>query len=86
MLVASSYAKYISSGAGSDTARVAKWSFKVGNNDIVATDTFEFDLFKTITVQWKWAYEGNDATDVTLGKDGTAKLKVIAKVTATQID
>lgn len=177
ILVASSYAKYISSGAGSDTARVAKWSFKVGNNDIVATDTFEFDLFKTITdtegttetdvvsansdkviapgtsgsfelvlenksevsakygieytientesipvqfsvnggetwtdsltnviandadtklaanngsktitVQWRWAYEGNDATDVTLGKDGTAKLKVIAKVTATQID
>lgn len=37
-------------------------------------------------IRRKWAYEGNDATDVTLGKDGTAKLKVIAKVTATQID
>ena len=178
ILVASSYAKYLSSGTGSDSARVAKWSFKVGENDIVATDTFKFDLFKTITetdgrteeadvvsansdrviapgtsgsfelvlenksevsakygieytvantasipvqfsvdggktwtesltdvvaddtntklaansgsktitVQWKWAYEGNDTTDVTLGKDGTAKLKVIAKVTATQID
>ena len=178
ILVASSYAKYLSSGTGSDSARVAKWSFKVGENDIVATDTFKFDLFKTITeadgkteeadvvsansdkviapgtsgsfelvlenksevsakygieytvantasipvqfsvdggktwtesltdvvaddtntklaansgsktitVQWKWAYEGNDTTDVTLGKDGTAKLEVSAKVTATQID
>ena len=178
ILVASSYAKYLSSGTGSDTARVAKWSFKVGGTDIVTTDTFTFDLFKTvtdtdgkttdtdvvsantdrviapgtsgsfalvldnksevsakygieytvtntakipvefsvdggttwtesltdvvasdtdtklaanggnktITVQWKWSYEGNDTTDVTLGKDGTAKLEVSAKVTATQID
>lgn len=178
LLVASSYAKYLSSGTGSDSARVAKWSFKVGGTDVVATDTFTFDLFKTITdtdgktaetdvvsansdkviapgtsgsfdlvlenksevsakygieytvtntatipvqfsvddgktwtdsltnvvasdtdtklaanngsktitVQWKWAYEGNDTTDVTLGKDGTAKLQVSAKVTATQID
>ena len=176
--VAGSYAKYISSGTGSDSARVAKWSFKVGTNDIVATDTFTFDLFKTITdndgktaetdvvsansdkviapgtsgrfdlvlenksevsakygieytvtntatipvkysvnggktwtdtlsnvaaddtetklaanggkttitVPWKWAYEGTDATDVTLGKDGTAKLQITAKTTATQID
>ena len=179
ILVASSYAKYLSSGTGSDSARVAKWSFKVGGTDVVATDTFTFDLFKTITdtdgktaetdivsansdkviapgtsgsfdlvlenksevsakygieytvtntatipvqfsvdggktwtdsltnvvasdadtklaanngsktitVQWKWAYEGNDdTTDVTLGKDGTAKLQISAKVTATQID
>ena len=178
ILVASSYAKYLSSGTGSDSARVAKWSFKVGENDIVATDTFKFDLFKTITetdgrteeadvvsansdrviapgtsgsfelvlenksevsakygieytvantasipvqfsvdggktwtesltdvvaddtntklaansgsktitVQWKWAYDGTDTKDVELGKYGTAKLEVSAKVTATQID
>ena len=146
ILVASSYAKYLSSGTGSDTARVAKWSFKVGGTDIVTTDTdvvsantdrviapgtsgsfalvldnksevsakygieytvtntakipveFSGDGGKTwtesltdvvasdtdtklaanggnkiITVQWKWAYEGNDTTDVTLGKDGTLK-------------
>ena len=84
ILVASSYAKYLSSGTGSDTARVAKWSFKVGGTDIVTTDkdvvASDTDTKlaanggnKIITVQWKWAYEGNDTTDVTLGKDGTLK-------------
>lgn len=84
ILVASSYAKYLSSGTGSDTARVAKRSFKVGGTDIVTTDkdvvASDTDTKlaanggnKIITVQWKWAYEGNDTTDVTLGKDGTLK-------------
>lgn len=57
------------------------------------------DKTKTITVQWRWAYEGgkyvdttnaektaDDAYDTTLGKDGTKTLEVIAKVTATQVD
>ena len=176
VLVSGTYAKYTSSASGSDTARVAKWSFNVGENDIVAKDTFTFDLFKTITdtdgktetdvvsanadkviapgtsgsfdlvlenksetsakygitytvtntasipvqfsvngkdwtdnlanvvesdtdtkldanngtktitIQWKWAYDGDDTTDVNLGKVGTAKLIVQADVTATQID
>lgn len=41
---------------------------------------------KTIKIQWKWAYDGDDTTDVNLGKAGTAKLTVQADVTATQID
>ena len=41
---------------------------------------------KTIKIQWKWAYDGDDTTDVNLGKVGTAKLTVQADVTATQID
>lgn len=176
VLVSGTYAKYTSSASGSDTARVAKWSFNVGENDIVAKDTFTFDLFKTITdtdgktetdvvsanadkviapgtsgsfdlvlenksetsakygitytvtntasipvqfsvngkdwtdnlanvvesdtdtklaanngtktitIQWKWVYDGDDTTDVNLGKVGTAKLIVQADVTATQID
>ena len=170
VLVSGTYAKYTSSASGSDTARVAKWSFNVGENDIVAKDTFTFDLFKTITdtdvvsanadkviapgtsgsfdlvlenksetsakygitytvtntasipvqfsvngkdwtdnlanvvesdtdtkldanngrktikIQWKWACDGDDTTDVNLGKVGTAKLIVQADVTATQID
>lgn len=176
VLVSGTYAKYTSSASGSDTVRVAKWSFNVGENDIVAKDTFTFDLFKTITdtdgktetdvvsanadkviapgtsgsfdlvlenksetsakygitytvtntasipvqfsvngkdwtdnlanvvesdtdtklaanngtktitIQWKWAYDGDDTTDVNLGKVGTAKLIVQADVTATQID
>lgn len=176
VLVSGTYAKYTSSASGSDTARVAKWSFTVGGTDIVAENTFTFDLFKTIkdtdgktetdvvsanadkviapgtsgsfdlvlenksetsakygitytvtntasipvqfsvngkdwtdnlanvvesdtdtklaanngtktiTIQWKWAYDGDDTTDVNLGKVGTAKLIVQADVTATQID
>lgn len=176
VLVSGTYAKYTSSASGSDTARVAKWSFTVGGTDIVAENTFTFDLFKTIKdtdgktetdvvsangdkviapgtsgsfdlvlenksetsakygitytvtntasipvqfsangkdwtdslanvvesdtdtkldanngtktikIQWKWAYDGDDTTDVNLGKAGTAKLIVQADVTATQID
>ncbi len=48
----------------------------------------------TITVKWKWAYEGgkytggtaDDAYDTTLGKGGSAKIIVKAEVTATQVD
>lgn len=46
--VGGTFAKYTSSGTGSDTATVAKWSFKVGAADIAATDTFTFNLFNTI--------------------------------------
>ena len=59
VLVSGTYAKYTSSASGSDTARVAKWSFNVGENDIVAKDTFTFDLFKTITDT-----DGKTETDV----------------------
>ena len=48
VLVSATYAKYTSSTSGSDTARVAKWSFKVGGTDIVANDSFTFNLFDTI--------------------------------------
>ena len=46
--VGGTFAKYTSSGTGTDTATVAKWSFKVGETDIATTNTFAFDLFKTI--------------------------------------
>lgn len=46
--VGGTFAKYTSSGTGTDTATVAKWSFKVGETDIATTNTFTFDLFKTI--------------------------------------
>lgn len=177
--VGGTFAKYTSSGTGTDSARVAKWSFKVGGAegaDIATTDTFTFDLFKTIkdsngtdnesdmspvdgsiiapgtqgsfelvltnksevtaqyaidytvtnesnipvkfsvdggntwtgdlddvvasdstklaansgtttiTVQWKWDFNGNDTIDTTLGTAGTATLTVAAAVTATQVD
>ena len=174
--VGGAFAKYTSSGTGTDTATVAKWSFKVGETDIATTDTFTFDLFKTIkdsdginnetemnpvdgsiiapgtqgsfdlvltnasqvtaqyaidytvtnnndipvkfsvdggttwtndladvaasdstklaansgtttiTVQWKWVFDGNDANDTALGSAATATLTVAAAVTATQVD
>ena len=46
--VGGTFAKYTSSATGTDSATVAKWSFKVGEIDIATTDTFTFDLFKTI--------------------------------------
>ena len=181
VLVSGTYAKYTSTASGSDSARVAKWTFKVGDADITSK-TFTFDLFKTIneadgtsdeddvtgskviapgtggsfsivlknesevsakygikytvtneneipvqfstdgktwsksltdvaasdtdtklaanngtktiTVQWKWAYEDtNESTkadseekDLELGKAGTATISVSAEVTATQVD
>ena len=174
--VGDTFAKYTSSATGTDSATVAKWSFKVGETDIAASNEFTFDLFKTIkdsngtdnetdispddgtiiapgtqgsfnlvltnasqvtaqyaidytvtntgnipvqfsvdggtnwtndladvaasdatklaansgtttiTVQWKWVFDGNDANDTALGSAPTATLTVAAAVTATQVD
>ena len=64
--VGGTFAKYTSSGTGTDSATVAKWSFKVGETDIATTDTFTFDLFKTI----KDSDGINNETDMSSG-DGT---------------
>ena len=48
ILVAGTYAKYTSTGSGTSSVTVAKWSFKVGDADITKTNSFTFDLFKTI--------------------------------------
>ena len=163
--VGGTFAKYTSSSAGTDSATVAKWDIKVNSVNIATTDTFTFDLFKTITdsdlssaetdmtpgtsgkfdivikndsqvnatyaidysvtntnsipvqfsvdgttwktdineldvtgvaidmgatttvtVQWKWIFDGDDVFDTNLGSAATATLKVDAKVTATQVD
>ena len=59
VLVSGTYAKYTSCASGSDTARVAKWSFIVGGADTVTENTFTFDLFKTIKDT-----DGEDEVDV----------------------
>ncbi len=47
--VSGTYAKYVSEVKGtSDEARVAKWSFKVNNEETTASKTFTFNLFDTI--------------------------------------
>lgn len=47
-MIAGTFAKYTSEAYGTNTARVAKWSFEVNDADIATTDKFTFDLFKTI--------------------------------------
>lgn len=49
-VVGGTFAKYTSTQSGSDTARVAKWSFNVGDTNIAqtATTNFEFNVFETI--------------------------------------
>ena len=57
--------------------------------DVAASDSTKLAANSgttTITVQWKWAFDGDDTTDTNLGKVGTATLEVSAKVTATQVD
>lgn len=178
--VSGTYAKYTSTFTGtSDSARVAKWAFKL--NDADATETFNFEIFDTIneadtttteddvaskgtdtviapgtggsfdikltndsevtakyaidytitnadsiplefavvkdgeelswknsiddldisadnakniaingsdtvTVKWRWAFNGDDTKDTDLGKDGIATVQVQAVVTVTQVD
>ncbi len=171
--VGGTFAKYTSSASGSDSARVAKWSFEVNDTEIATTQTFTFNLFDTIkdsngtddetdmspvdgsiiapgtqgsfqiklenlsevnatyaidytvtntnsipvkfsvdggtnwtedladvtatniahtsgtvtiTVQWKWDFEGNNVRDTALGYTATDTITVAAAVTATQVD
>lgn len=47
--VSGTYAKYTSTFTGSDSARVAKWSFNIGGSAAnMITNEFTFDLFNTI--------------------------------------
>lgn len=64
--VAGTYAKYTSTETDTDTARVAKWDVKIGDNP-----TFAFNLFDTI----KDTKDGNAEGDV---KDGGTTEHIIA--------
>ena len=64
--VGGTFAKYTSSATGTDSATVAKWSFKVGETDIATTNTFAFDLFQTIKDS-----NGTDAENDMSPVDGT---------------
>ena len=69
--VSGTYAKYTSNATGTDSARVAKWSFTVGTTELATSNEFEFDLFAT-------TYDNVAAAD---NGDGTFD-KVIAPGTA----
>lgn len=47
-VISGTFAKYVSTATGSDTARVAKWSFTVNEEEIAVTPATDvtFDLFK----------------------------------------
>lgn len=47
-VISGTFAKYTSTSEGSDTARVAKWSFNVGEENIALSNTFTFELFNTL--------------------------------------
>ena len=47
-LVSSTFAKYTSSASATGTVTVAKWAFKVNNQNITETKDLTFDLFTTI--------------------------------------
>ena len=47
-VISGTYAKYTSTIAGSDSARVAKWDIQVGGVTANSSDEFTFNLFNTI--------------------------------------
>lgn len=60
------------------------WSSSL--EDVAATPIAHTNGTKTITVQWKWAFDGNDNVDTLLGLDGDAEISVAVKITFTQVD
>ena len=73
ILVSGTYAKYTTSATGSDTATVAKWSIKLGDEDIAKSTekTFTIDLFSTITNTDGSEEKNVKKTDGTLIAPGT---------------
>lgn len=77
--ISGTFAKYVSSASASDTARVAKWSFKVGETDIAGLTAtadqqqFTFNLFKTVydTNNTSPNVNTEDDTDVANGTNDT---------------
>lgn len=65
-VIGGTFAKYTSTATGSDTATVAKWSFKLNDAEIAGTTpkTITIDLFSTI----KDSDGSTDETDVASGK------------------
>ena len=62
--ISGTFAKYISTGTGYDTARVAKWDIKLEGNQMA--NTFTFDLFNTVKDT-----AGADEEDVKVGQGET---------------
>lgn len=85
--ISGTFAKYVTEASGSDTATVAKWSFKVNNGEIASAEpnTIAFDLFTTINDTGNTADETDVSDDkIAPGTAGSFALTVqnTAEVTA----
>lgn len=70
-MISGTFAKYVSTASGSDTARVAKWDIEVNDNKLAVKNAeVKFDLFGTIKDS-----NGDNETDV---KKGSETEKIIA--------
>ena len=86
--ISGTYAKYVSTSTGTDSARVALWKFTIDDTDIITTsNTFTFDLFNTSYEESNVDKEGidNNAVVIAPGTTGfaTVTLKNISEVNAT---
>lgn len=76
--ISGTFAKYTAEAKAEDSARVAKWSFKVDKTNIATSETFTFDLFKTIEDE-----AGGKEDDV--AKAGEGETPIIAPGTSGKI-
>ena len=78
--ISGTFAKYISTTSGSDDAVVAKWSFKVNDNEIAVTGDAQkvsFGLFDTINDTGNTAEEEDvKTTRIAPGTSGSFELKL----------
>ena len=79
--IAGTYAKYISEISGSDTASVAKWKWKIGENDIDSAEGvragYTFNLFNTIKDSGLTSDESDVADDkIAPGTSGSFEIDI----------
>lgn len=75
--LSNTFAKYVSEATGNDSARVAKWSVKIGSTDITQTDTFSINLFSDTYIDGSTTYvDGNGDNVVAPGTKGEFSLEV----------
>lgn len=74
-----SVAKYTSSAAGTDTVKVAKWSFNVEETDIAVSDEFAMNLFADELIAP--GAEGEFVLDIKNASEVTANYSVDLEIT-----
>ena len=79
-VISGTFAKYTSEASASDSAKVAKWSFTVGDKDIVNSETISFELFNTVkeadTTVGENHLKTTDGTIIAPGTGGSFEIKL----------